>query len=266
MSYAALIRPHSCAAGAAVALVSLGLLDAVGSLRIALLGSSAVFLMTGAANALNDYFDLEIDRINAPQRPIPSGRVSQAAALRLCAAFLLLSLLAYAALGPAPLLLGLAQAATLGVYDRNSKRLGIFKGPLFAAYCASVAWVPALALGRASAFTWTITACIACGMLTMEIMKDIEDMPGDKALEARTIPLVAGTRAAKRSAEIFAVLTWGFALLPWLLGLVDFRSLLLTSLGLAVGLRPFFGTRGPSAPYFVAALSIGAAGFFWGKS
>ena len=35
-----------------------------------------VFFITGAGNAINDYFDLEIDRVNRPRRPIPSGRMS----------------------------------------------------------------------------------------------------------------------------------------------------------------------------------------------
>ncbi len=32
-----------------------------------------VFLVSGAGNAINDYFDIKIDSINRPERPIPSG-------------------------------------------------------------------------------------------------------------------------------------------------------------------------------------------------
>ncbi len=34
-----------------------------------------VFLVSGAGNTINDYFDIKIDSINRPERPIPSGRV-----------------------------------------------------------------------------------------------------------------------------------------------------------------------------------------------
>ena len=34
-----------------------------------------VFFVTGAGNAINDYFDYEIDAINKPSRPIPSGKI-----------------------------------------------------------------------------------------------------------------------------------------------------------------------------------------------
>ncbi|NMB78739.1 MAG: UbiA family prenyltransferase, partial [Methanomicrobiales archaeon] len=39
-----------------------------------------VFLVTAAGNVINDYFDVEIDRVNRPDRPIPSGLVTLSAA------------------------------------------------------------------------------------------------------------------------------------------------------------------------------------------
>ena len=33
------------------------------------------FFISGAAMVTNDYFDLEVDKINRPQRPLPSGRI-----------------------------------------------------------------------------------------------------------------------------------------------------------------------------------------------
>src|SRR3972149_6554245 len=40
------------------------------------LGFACGFFMSATALILNDYFDLEVDRINAPERPLPSGQVS----------------------------------------------------------------------------------------------------------------------------------------------------------------------------------------------
>lgn len=40
-----------------------------------------VFMVSGAGNAINDYFDIKIDSINRPERPIPSGRVKAKEAL-----------------------------------------------------------------------------------------------------------------------------------------------------------------------------------------
>jgi len=49
--------------------------------RLVAAGAGAAFCFIGAGNALNDYFDRDIDRAAHPDRPIPSGRVSPRAAL-----------------------------------------------------------------------------------------------------------------------------------------------------------------------------------------
>ena len=46
-----------------------------------ILGSLCVFIATGSGNTINDYYDYEIDRINAPNRPIPSGKIELKRAL-----------------------------------------------------------------------------------------------------------------------------------------------------------------------------------------
>ena len=37
----------------------------------------SVFLITGAGNVINDFFDADIDTINRPKRRIPSGRINR---------------------------------------------------------------------------------------------------------------------------------------------------------------------------------------------
>ncbi|TEU11579.1 prenyltransferase, partial [Candidatus Bathyarchaeota archaeon] len=50
----------------------IGLLSSARELLLAFLTG---FFMTGSAFAVNDYYDREIDAINEPGRPIPSGAV-----------------------------------------------------------------------------------------------------------------------------------------------------------------------------------------------
>src|SRR3989344_737409 len=42
-----------------------------------LLGMLVVFLVSGAGMIINDIFDIEIDRVNKPERPLPSGRITK---------------------------------------------------------------------------------------------------------------------------------------------------------------------------------------------
>ena len=64
---------------AAAAIVGLAIAGGLEPLAAALIFLT-VFLITGAGNAINDYYDREIDAINRPKRPIPSGRISARAA------------------------------------------------------------------------------------------------------------------------------------------------------------------------------------------
>ena len=55
--------------------------DVVGSAEPVLIAILVTVLATAAGNTINDYFDIETDRINNPNRPIPRGTVAPRTAL-----------------------------------------------------------------------------------------------------------------------------------------------------------------------------------------
>jgi chlorophyll synthase len=57
-------------------------------------------LVCATSQAVNDWFDREVDAINEPQRPIPSGRIPGRWGLYIAIGWTLLSLLVALALGP----------------------------------------------------------------------------------------------------------------------------------------------------------------------
>ena len=61
-------------------------------LIVSTLSFITVFTLTGASMAINDYYDREIDEINEPERPIPSGVVNPNEALIVSACLILLGL------------------------------------------------------------------------------------------------------------------------------------------------------------------------------
>jgi len=91
--FLALLRPgNGVVASAAVlagALAGAGppAVEGTTLVRVAL-GCAAAFCFIGAGNALNDFFDREIDKKAHPDRPIPSGRVTPRAALWVSAGLL----------------------------------------------------------------------------------------------------------------------------------------------------------------------------------
>ena len=74
-----LIRPElPIAAGVCVVVGQAVALGRVPALSILGLGFALGFFLSSSAMIFNDYFDLEVDRINSPQRPLPSGLLSKA--------------------------------------------------------------------------------------------------------------------------------------------------------------------------------------------
>ncbi|MFN3591285.1 MAG: UbiA family prenyltransferase, partial [Thermaurantiacus sp.] len=89
-------------------------------------------LVCGTSQAVNDWFDREVDAINEPGRPIPSGRIPGRWGLWIAIAGTLLSLLVAALLGPwvlAATILGLLLAWAYSAPPLRLKRSGWW-GPL----------------------------------------------------------------------------------------------------------------------------------------
>src|SRR5512138_3635825 len=64
------------AAGVCVVLGEVVALGGLPDLREIIPGFFCGFFISGSAIVLNDYFDLEVDRINTPDRPLPAGLIS----------------------------------------------------------------------------------------------------------------------------------------------------------------------------------------------
>lgn len=193
--------------------VALGGLLAAGADAFAAPGRLALAMLSAAcigagANAVNDAFDLEIDRVNRPQRPIPSGAVTVGEARAVWAALSVLGIAAGAALSLVHAAIAAASVALLYGYSARLKGTPLV-GNVAVALVLALALVygglavapgigPVLLLGAAFA---------AASTLAREIAKDIEDAEGDAHGGARTLPLVAGPRVAVGGALTAVALT-----------------------------------------------------------
>lgn len=126
-------------------------------LLVLLVASSALYM---AGMVLNDVFDVDIDRVERPQRPIPSGRITLHAARRggilLLAAGMMLAWLATVMVGDwRPGLAGTTLAMAVLLYDGALKKTPIaplimgscrFLNVLLGMSAASEPWHPMLGL------------------------------------------------------------------------------------------------------------------------
>lgn len=233
--YLAILRPPNlvmsfvgCLLGSAVVLGSVSTL--LESLSFALQAAAIAVLFTAAGNTLNDYYDRETDRVNHPERPIPSGQVTARGALAVAG-------LLFAATVPWSLFLRwellavvLVNLAFMASYEAVFKRTGLRGNLLIAWLVASLFLFGGLALypDLPALLPVLVLALLAfLATLGREIVKDIEDVGGDTDRE--TLPMRIGTTGAARVAAASFVLAVGLSGLPPALQMLG----LLPRLGLA---------------------------------
>ncbi len=205
-----LTRPVNCLLAGLAVLIG-GFVSGGSSLQAYLLSFIAAFLITGGGNAINDFFDRDIDRINKPGRPIPSGRVRLKDVLMVSRLLFVAGMVFAAALRSLPcLLLAGFNAAVLVAYPARLKRSGL-PGNLTIAYLVGSTFLFG-GLAQSASGTWSLAPTFILFLLSFlstagrEIIKSIQDMVGDRRLGLRTFPIVHGKRkaAVTASALIFS--------------------------------------------------------------
>ena len=199
-AYLQLLRPAN---------VATALADVLAGFAIAGLGNRHslpwLLLATAALYAggivLNDVFDREVDRLERPERPIPSGRIRTAHAAALGGGLLALGVAAAAAANPTALLVALAIAACVLLYDAWGKRHAAI-APLNMAMCRAlnlllgVAAVPAALAGA-----WPIAAVPLLYIYAVTAISRGEVHGGSRRAAASALMVllaVAGRAAAHR--------------------------------------------------------------------
>jgi len=211
-----LLRPHNMAA--AVLSVACGCVLAPGreGCGFALLAATA--LVTAAGNVINDIYDRDIDSMNRPGRPIPSGSVGVTAAAWFYGTLLAGAFLSALLLPPVQAAWIAVWAVLLHVYSSSLKRALLWGNILVSAVSASGFLLGAQAGGAIGAGI-VPAAYTFVFVMGREIVKDVEDIEGDMSCGARTLPVVAGKGAAlDLSAAVFITLAVVFPV-PWALGI-----------------------------------------------
>ena len=216
-----LIRPVNCMMMGFAVIVGASLVSYPNFSTNLLLGFITSFTLTAASMAINDYYDRDIDAINEPQRPIPSGAISPKEALFLA---LVLSVIGFvAAFGTNVYCLIVAVIAWIVsvTYVTKGKRTGL-PGNLLVSTCVVIPFIyGGFAVGSPELTTMIFVAIAFLSNTGREVAKDIVDIEGDKSQDIKTIPVVYGDRVAAFVSSTFFILAVALSPLPWLLELVS---------------------------------------------
>jgi 4-hydroxybenzoate polyprenyltransferase len=169
------------------------------------LGLVMAAVLNAASNALNQIYDLEIDRINKPRRPLPSRRLSirDAWTFTLAAYAVALVLAWFVAPGGRHECFWIVVAATVVtvLYSAppfRTKRLGIWANLTIAIPRGVLLKVAGWSAVKTMAGTepWFIGAIFGLFLLGASTTKDFADMEGDARGGCRTLPIIYGVRRA----------------------------------------------------------------------
>ncbi|MDG6221159.1 MAG: UbiA family prenyltransferase, partial [Candidatus Thermoplasmatota archaeon] len=185
-------------------------------------GFAIAFLFTFAGNALNDYYDREVDKKNHPNRPIPRGDLMPVSALRV-SALVFAVIIAWSFFITMWAFVIVATSAVVMVsYETRLKASGL-PGNL------SIAWLTGCAFLFGGSVVDRIVTVGLMALLAFlasigrEIIKDVEDMGGDEG--RHTLPM----RIGARKASLFSATGFAGAVLmsplPYLMGIMGLSYL-----------------------------------------
>ncbi|MBN1587871.1 MAG: UbiA family prenyltransferase [Candidatus Omnitrophica bacterium] len=201
---------------------------------VAYLGAFSAVVLNAASNIINQIYDLEIDRINKPKRPLPMGQLSLRQAWIGAAALYLFSW-GIAALVPNRQFLWIVLLTTVITYAYSgpplrTKRFGIWANVTIA--------IPRGCLLMVAGWTavetlfcwepWYVGMIFGLYILGAASTKDFADIEGDRAHGCRTLPMIYGPQKTAWIMAPFFVVPFLLAPLGAWLGILkaDFLCLL----------------------------------------
>jgi geranylgeranylglycerol-phosphate geranylgeranyltransferase len=146
------------------------------------LAAVIAFLITGAGNVINDYIDVESDRVNRPKRPIPSGKVSKDVAFAFAVALFMAGIVLSLFISLPVFMLAVINSVLLVLYSMTLQDK-LMLGNMTVGYLAgSVFLFGGLAANNPGRILSPVTLFLLAMLSTIsrEIVKDLEDVEGDK--------------------------------------------------------------------------------------
>ena len=220
-----IMRPVNCIMGSLTVIIGIlntrtGIPFNILLLNI-ILGVITYYFLAGAGMIINDIYDIEIDKINRPERPIPSGAVSLTQAK-------ILFILTYGIgvviaifhsflfnLGYLNIILAVFFGFIGWVYAKFGKKSG-FPGNILVSVSFSIGLIYGAVLNSliipSYIYFFFLTSCFL--LMAREVIKGCEDIEGDKKEGVKTLAIKIGIKKATYISILFQILGIVFFILP----------------------------------------------------
>ena len=239
----------------------------------AIFGFLTAFMLLAGTMVFNDIQDVQVDRVNSPNRPIPSGKVTIRQAYGLSVVFSAFALLSSLVLGILTFLTALVALALMAYYNTRGKKTGLLGNVVVSFNVALPFFFGGLVVNslRPLLFIFFLLAFLA--NTAREVAKGIADVAGDSSKGIMTIAVMQGP---KRAAELAAAFFVVAVLLSFLVPVLDQRvSMLYYPIVVVADLGFFYSSyrliRDPTATtvrkvksQVLVWMLLGLVGFFVG--
>ena len=192
-------------AGVCVVMGQILALGKFASIPETIFGFLSVFFISASILVLNDYFDVETDKVNAPDRPIASNVVTPSEALMLALCLMLSGLILSYLISVIAFLFSLVLLIVGSLYNRKYKKSGL-PGNLMVSFSVGMTFIyGGVSVGSPfNNIVWLFGLIAASIDLGEEIAADAMDMQGDLLIDSNSLAIKYGKRVAlKISSYIF---------------------------------------------------------------
>ena len=191
-----------------------------------LLAALSACLTASAGNIINDILDIEIDKINRPTRPLPSGILTINEAYILFLICFVISGILVVSIGQIVVIIVLLSHLLLFLYSKYLKRIPLV-GNITVAFLTGLVFIfggvvvenPSAAIIPAL-FAFLIN-------LIRELVKDMQDVEGDRAAGVITYPIKFGFQKTKYLITFITLILIPFTLYPFLTQLYEIEYVII---------------------------------------
>ena len=221
-SFLKIIRPLNVISSGIAILFSSHIAGYQGPISNVLFAMFAVVFFTIGANVLNDYFDYETDKLNRPDRAIVVGDVTRVQALYVSISSFLIGVFLSLQLSFKSQIISIFISFPLLIFYNAKAKNYPLVGNVIVALILGFSFIYA-GIVFENIIPLIMPAILAFGLtLIREIVKDIADLKGDKAIGAKTFPIIFGNKKAVYLCTFLSAILGCLAFILFLNGYYNF--------------------------------------------
>lgn len=165
-------------------------------------------LMCAMSQTMNDYFDREVDAINEPERPIPSGKISKQASWLITFGLIMTGFLVALSIHPYVVAIAFVGVLMSHAYSGppiRAKRNGWYGNLIVGLAYEGVAWLTgsfSITQGIPSTESIALAIIFSLGAHGIMTLNDFKSVVGDKIRKVNSIPVQLGEKNAAILASV----------------------------------------------------------------